>query len=153
MLIVQIEGKEYKIVSEWSDITLQESLNILKESPPEGYYELITQDKDYKFSDKFWVKTLPVFYGTMIGYFSDIPKSIIEQMTIEQRTQIYAHIAKFVNELFYGEPEKIKEIKTFDFKGERYYLPEKITKLGLYILWERRRCRLLQNQLTSCLQG
>lgn len=131
MFILKIQNEDYELPSSWSEITLGRSLKILGEKPPDGYYELISQDKNFNFTNEFWIKTLPVFYGQMIRHLSNIPEKIIEQMTVEQRAKVFIHIAEFVNILFYGKPENIEEINQFTFNGSLYYLPKKITKLGI----------------------
>jgi len=127
MLITEIEGKEYNIKTEWSEITIRDTKELIKNAPPQEYIDLITGEKEV--SDEF-IKELPMFYLGCIKALSDIPESITKYFSHEIIFKFWAYIRDKVNIIYLSQPD-FKPVNSFTFKGKTYYMPEELTKNGI----------------------
>jgi hypothetical protein len=131
MLQITIEGKQYGIKTEWSELTLKDYThyikNIVPTMPPQLKAFLTETDTEAKNTiiQGLDLTSLIPYFVDVIAFFSDIPKDELLQYeaTIENlRTfeRLYFGILK----AFSSEP-KDERRKEITHKGETFYLPER----------------------------
>jgi len=145
MILFNVNGKQYKLIESWSEMTIEKASTINevieKEMPValNDYYKLLSirDDNDREkeldewfkvVDDKALVKTFPDFYGKLIALFTDIPSELVQNIYHNERTTFFkTYIEKFVIGLIYGPIDYIDSRRiSFEFNGIEYFLP--ITK-------------------------
>jgi hypothetical protein len=150
MVYFTIDGKQYSVVTEWSELTLKKAIelyNVVLSFPESlrNYYtafvptetdtpetiEQRTLALESEFSAGQLLKEFPNYYGLALAAISDCPKRVIDKIMPVERNQFYQLYFKLVFGMFTGlhdyEP---KGIDKFEFKGAEYYLPESREVLG-----------------------
>lgn len=106
MLVVEISGSEYCIDTTWEDLTLRKAIKVatlakkMPEKLAEAYTKLVETEKvkeaadavravDETLTNRERTKTLPRFYGDVLGACSNIPKKVLRTIPHEWRTGIY----------------------------------------------------------------
>lgn len=129
------------ICDQWSDLTLHQGVELYKignrfPDAVKKMYELsigeqndeVTQkmtEYENSLTDEQKIKHLPTLYGELMALLTDIDSSIINQLMPDQRTLFYQqYLSRFViGILNFPIDLNIKQIASFEFKGETYYLP------------------------------
>lgn len=144
MLIVSINGQDYKVPQSWEEIPLYKAVavNALLPEMPEAmlkvYQAVKNQDgaeivKLYsELSDHDILRTFPEFYGRVIAALTEIPQEIIDNTDTYQRTSLYVdHLGRVVVGMAFTPYDfEPKGIRSFEHKGKTYHLPKDGLKIG-----------------------
>jgi len=131
---------KYKF-KEWSDLTIQDCIDIVDIDMPESLKDLYSSkdndqysDKYDKISDKIRIKNTE-YYGKVMKIMTNIPSDIIDTLQWWERIDIYeTHLQQFVIDLYSQVPNYIsEEIKTFEFEGDTFFIPESLKVLDRLI--------------------
>ena len=136
---VTILNKPYNLKTEWQEITLEDSVNLLAVELPQSlkkcYDALLSKDKKAyqkeceKLTANESIKEHPAFFGEVISLLSDIPKDIIDTVGWESRTEWYHNFfEKIYLDCYFGEPSsyKAESLKSFTHKDVEYFFPESL---------------------------
>jgi len=150
MILAQINGREYKIKVDHKDFTIQDYIKIrirLNTAPEllvelyknyatkktKGNEEKLTNEAieiEGKFTKEEKSKTLPTFYGDILGLCSDIPENIMKKIHRQDREKVYnQYCLKTVAELLF-EPKSITPINSFKLGKEKLIAPKYYEILG-----------------------
>ena len=138
MLIVKINGTDYRIKTGWDDLTLKDCTKlseVINKAPErmQEYWEAIKAGEDFEPTEQETIKDFPMFYGKVMGCLSTIPANILKQVFWHERTAYYKQI---LEPLVFGvkympvdfEP---KGIKSFKWNKEELHLPSSEVILGI----------------------
>lgn len=150
MVLAQINGQEYKIKVDHKDFTIQDYIKIrtrLNTAPEllvelykiyatkktKGNEEKLVKDAieiEGKFTKEDKSKTLPTFYGDILGLCSDIPGNVMNKIHRQDREKTYnQYCLQTVAELLF-EPKPITPINSFELGKEKLIAPKYYEILG-----------------------
>lgn len=136
MIHINIGGEKYKAIEEWSEMTIDQAANIHAacDTMPDNlrliYESLADQDQLSKAMEKIGeedaIKNFPRFYGDILALMSDIPEEVINNISWQERTAFFnKYLEQFVIGLLFNPIDFVaKEIDSFEWNEEIYYLPE-----------------------------
>ena len=135
MDILSIQDNQYKIATDWHEVTIDQATQVLALKLPEPLKEIYThlskgnQDKfteaEKKITYRQKNKTLPKFYGEVLEIISDIPKKILKKVLADDRAIVYSKYGfKVVFGLWFNPGYKSKGVRSFEFNKVKYYLPD-----------------------------
>lgn len=142
MINVDINGQKFKVIEQWSEMTIDQAVQIYKacDAIPDklnDIYKSMTDksllaDAMEQTDDDDVVKHFPTFYGNIIKLLSDIPEEIIDRISWSERTSFYnLYVEKFIIGLLYHPYDyKADGIKSFAHQGKIYFLPATKTVIG-----------------------
>ena len=144
MLIVSINGADYKVPQKWEEIPLHRAVavNALLPEMPEAMRAIYQAAKNSdgagiiklysELSDHDVIRAFPEFYGKVIAALTDIPQEIIDNTDTYQRTALYIDNLEFVvlGMAFTPGDFEPKGITEFEHKRITYKLPKEGLKLG-----------------------
>jgi len=143
MIVVSINGKDYRLRNEWSEITIAEArkLNALINEAPEElitYYESLSENIDEKIikelQDKVTECDLVPFYKSIITSLSDIDSNTIDNTDVND---IEALFKNFIEHLVFGikfyptDNEDVLESFEGVLKDDIYHAPEPKLMMGI----------------------
>lgn len=155
MIRITINGKKYKGIYSWGDMSLQMFCDLASIPIPEGYKEFILADGKFNQDNQATVdsyieiaakikesqldKEFPAYYRKVINCLTDIPESVtIPADNLEYLYELY--FKPFVISLIYHTPfihfhGQLKNyepmlMRSFEVSNERFYLPEVVNILG-----------------------
>lgn len=140
----EVNLKLYRLggLTDWSNITIKEAgdlVKLAKEKLPQNVkqiYSLKYREQDDKvqsqidnliasITDEQRIKRLPEFYGDCLSLVSDIKPEVLAQMNSIERTIMYRNYIEVPLMGLLNMPDyEYQNIKSFDFEGVTYYLPE-----------------------------
>ena len=132
--------KDYKIKTEWSELTVGEAAQITALGLPEPLKEIYSYmakgdqegfvEAEKKLTYRQKKKTLPKFYGDVLEIISDVPKEIMKKVFPDDRTSTYMKYGfGVVFGLWFNPDYQPKGIRSFEHNGVKYYFPD--SKKGL----------------------
>jgi hypothetical protein len=160
VIVISIGKKRYKGIYLWSDMTLRLFKKLSSISIPERYSSFVVADGDvdlsYKPSIDHYIEEIskvtdedlnvvfPVFYKKVVQTLTDIPESVINELSIDRIEEMFEYYFKpFVITLLYSTPfvyfmgrYKLFEpeyLEYFRLGWHKYYLPEKVVMNGVEI--------------------
>lgn len=148
MIRITLNGKKYKGIYLWKEMTLDKFCELAAIPMPEGYESFIIADGKFtsdnlteyleavsKITDNQLNNDFPDYYRKVISCLSDVP---VDKLTTDQVNDLYEWYFKpFVISLIYGTPVihfmgqvkqyEPQEIKRFIAGREIFYVPETVT--------------------------
>ena len=151
MLKIEVAGAFYDICNEWKDLSLTKFGELISIEMPvklrnrwlallkrdDSLYEEFEKQVQYK----DLVKAFPEYYGKILKFCSTIPQDVIERIDWKIREQLFNEY--FIHFCVTGlsdlpldkTPEGLapydpKLIKSFEFNGDTFYLPESLERGG-----------------------
>lgn len=155
MIRITINGKKYKGVYSWGDMSLALFCDLASIPIPEGYKEFILADGKFNHDNQATVdsyieiaakikeaqldKEFPAYYRKVVSCLTNIPESVT--IPDDKLNDLYEFYFKpFVVSIiyrtplihFYGQLKNYEPmmIKYFEIGRERFYLPETVSILG-----------------------
>jgi len=150
----EINGVKYPIYVTWSDLTLSKFKQVIDVPMPDRLrqrwqailkkddplYQKIISETTYKEI----VKEFPKYYGEILALCSDIPLEVINRIDWRVREQLFnEYLLKFcitgLSDLPLDQdkdglfPLLVNMEESFEYKGERYFLPKQLDRGGTYI--------------------
>src|ERR1035437_2044964 len=150
MITIKINGKKYKGIYSWSDITLQKFYDLTAIPMPEGYEVFILADGKFsmeditqyveavsKITDKQIKEDFPAYYRKVIECLTNIPYKKVALMSTEDVITFYEYYFKpFVVSILYHapvihfmgqiKPYEPEQFKSFRIGLKKFYLPETV---------------------------
>jgi len=129
MLTVEIQGKEYKLCDNWSDLTLKTFGELCKIPIPtklRDRWRAFIEDKEPPTdSHRDIIKTYPAYYGKVIKLLSDIPDSVVNYIEWSVREKLFTeYLLKFSISTIASFPQyEPVHADSFKLNGEEYFLP------------------------------
>lgn len=138
MHVLSIGGTEYKAIETWEEMPLSTAIQVhqvIDDMPSmlrELYDHSTKKDPDQKLTDELYakitdedmIKLFPLFYGEIMCTLSTIPRSVMEGMMYDWRTSGYKKYCEgLVMGIMFGDYSEIKNIKSFEWESDTYYLP------------------------------
>jgi len=120
MVVISVNGNDYKVKTSWDEVTAKEAIRVSKIEVPHSILtgEVTKADQ---------IKNLPAYYGKVLEVLSNIPSDVIDKIQWSERTVFFNEYLKhFIVDLA-SMPDNIKPIEKFEFKGKTYYLPKNKT--------------------------
>lgn len=127
--------------TDWSEITINEARDLVKLAKsnlpktvmrmwelqykePTAMIETEYNKLQESITDEQEIKVLPQFYGECLLLMSDIGEDALEKMNrLERKIMFQRFIEVPLKGLLFNPDYNAKEINSFKFKGETYYLP------------------------------
>lgn len=145
MQVLDVNGVEYTAIETWDEMPLSTAIRVhqvIDDMPSllrELYDHSIKKNPDKKETDKLYkkitdedqMKLFPIFYGEIMRVLTTIPGNVMEGIMWDRRTSFYKkYCERLVQGILYGDYSDIKNIKSFDWKGKTYHLPDSGHFLG-----------------------
>lgn len=152
MLKIYVKGEKYDLCNEWHDLTLAKFKDLISIEMPvkfkKKWQALLKQDnvlydelsKQIYYKDI--IKAFPDYYGKILKFCTTIPQEIVEQISWQVREQLFnEYLLKFVitglSDLPLDKddtglcPYNPKLIESFEFEGEKFFLPRSLERGGI----------------------
>jgi hypothetical protein len=150
----EINGVKYPIYVSWEDLTLSKFKQVIDVPMPDRLrkrWQAILKKDDPLYNQiiaettfKEIVKQFPKYYGEILGLCSEIPPEVIDRIDWRVREQLFnEYLLKFcitgLSDLPLDQdkdglfPLTPKINDSFEYKGERYFLPRQLDRGGTFV--------------------
>lgn len=139
-LLFKVDGKEYRLASQPSEVTLGRFLMFLEDVEqykPEivtALEQAETLEAKAKVAEEYegdaWTAQVQ-YYAEEIAFFSDIPESMLSELPILEVKRLHNALVHLITEV-----HNPKDLDRFECQGVEYYLPElgmKASTLGEFV--------------------
>jgi len=142
MIDLTIGLHQYKVPSNWSEMTVQNGIDfyaICKKRIPkllndkydiqlntkDSEYDLVFQEWESKVTENFSMVEVPEFINYVLHYMGNVPMEVLYNTSIESKYNIYINYLEtfVIDMLYFGATLKPNGLTHVTINRERYYLP------------------------------
>lgn len=135
MIVININKKQYRVKTEWEDITLKQAQQLNELQKPKqllNVYNATTQEQFDKALKALKRSDNITYFKQAIELLGGVPMEILEATNTGIEDFYFKHLEKLVVGMhnMYPHSYEFRKIKSFDFKGKTYQMPSEETILN-----------------------
>lgn len=123
---------EVNAIISWDQITLKKAIELSKIEIPKELFDVYTAENDNirnklidSLSDDCLFKAFPDYYGKVLSCLYNIPEETMKYVHRDLRKTYYEALCMdWILGVRFGDYRFVNNIKSFEFKGVKYFLPE-----------------------------
>lgn len=141
MIQVTINDQPYLVCSDWKDLTIGKASELHKirmpetlrncytvavqaAQMPEKDAEIRLDEAERQITIEDQHKHFPRYFSEVIACLSDIPETVLRQTDVNSIKALYnTYLQQFVEGVHFIPNFQTKDIKSFEFEGETFFLP------------------------------
>lgn len=152
MIIVKVNGQEYRVASDWKDITIADVAKVLsiqmpdslkavytaaanREGLPEEQLDMKIKEAESAISFDDQYKSIPRYFSKVLGALSDIPGDVLKKTSSVTISTIYhKYLQRLVEGVtFQALDYQYRQIEEFEWDGVVYKLPQSREVFGVMV--------------------
>jgi hypothetical protein len=142
MVLIKINGKDYRVADSWADITISQAAALLTLSMPESLKSVYSaalnpggllgdmhtariQEAEQAISVEDQYKNIPLYFSRVTETLSDIPVDVLRTVNVNSiKTLYHTYLKTFVEGMHFSpEATQFENIGKFTYNGTEYHLP------------------------------